>query len=276
MCRSKITAFGKVWLVVFVSLGSVMSAQDLVAVENHTASVSASSGSTSASVISERPWDPALGTVSVTELQHPLSEKGRSILLKAQTALEAGKLPECLQDLDKAMKVSSAVPYVYGLRGAAYLSAGDAARALPDLQRAVQVMPLPGNISNLGYAYLLSGERELGEQMVRRALGFPNAPTQARYLMGLLLLDRKSQLNEACDDLDRARNLTPSVHMALAVCYERNGMEDASNLEIRELLGIARAPMFDFWKHWVASVAAQPHPSAVLGLHVASAPTAQR
>ncbi len=252
MRSSNVSALRKAWLLIFASNGFVVSA------------------------FTDKPFDPGQATVSIAELQHPLSGKAKSILLKAQAALQAGKFPECLQDLDQAMKIPSAIPYAYGLRGAAYLKSGDVAKAIPDLQQVVQVLPLAGNYSNLGYAYLMSGERELGEEQVRRAIESPNAPLQARYLMGLLLLDRKSQTDEACDDLDRARNLMPKVHMALAVCYARDGMEDASNREIRQLLGTARASMFEFWKTWVIAVAAEADPAASLGLRPHSQPTARQ
>jgi len=252
MDGSNVKALRKAWLLIFASNGFIVSAS------------------------TDKPFDPGQATVSIAELQHPLSGKAKSMLLKAQAALQAGKFPECLQDLDQAMKIPSAIPYVYGIRGAAYLASGEVAKALPELQQAVQVLPVPGNYSNLGYAYFLSGDRDLGEEQVRRAIESPNAPLQARFLMGLLLLDRKSETDEACDDLDRARDLMPSVHMALAVCYARDGMEDASNSEIRQLLGTTRASMFEFWKRWVTSVAAEPDPAVAFGLRPHSEPTAHR
>jgi tetratricopeptide (TPR) repeat protein len=206
------------------------------------------------------------GAISVAELQHPLSGKGRSLILKAQIDLRAGKVEACLQDLDQAMKVAAAVPYVHGVRGAAYLLTGRYPDAISELQLAVQVLPLPANFSNLGYAYLLTGDMEQGEQELRRALELHSSPPQTRYLMGLLLLDRRPQNREACEDLQRAQNLMPAVHMALAVCYVRDGNEDAANGQIREVLGPANASMFEFWKKWVSSVGAQPKPSAAFGL----------
>ncbi len=206
------------------------------------------------------------GAISVAELQHPLSGKGRALILKAQTDLRAGKVEACLQDLDQAMKVASAVPYVHGVRGAAYLLSGRYPQAISELQLAVQLLPLPANYSNLGYAYLLQGNEDQGEQELRRALELHSSPQQTRYLMGLLLLDRKPQNREACENLQQAQKLMPAVHMALAVCYVRDGNDDAADGQIREVLGSANASKFEFWKRWVSSVAAQPKPSAAFGL----------
>ncbi len=153
-------------------------------------------------------------TVTVAELQHPLSGKARSLLLKAQTAMQAGNFDECFQDLDMVMKINSAVPYVHGVRGAAYLRQGHVSEAITELQQAVQVLPIPANYTNLGYAHLLSGDEELGEQELRRAIQFPSPLLQARYLMGLLLLDRKPQTTEACEHLRRARDLMLAFFIA--------------------------------------------------------------
>lgn len=219
--------------------------------------------------------DPGRGTISVVELQHPLSSKGRRLILKAQDDLRKGQIGQCFKDLDKAMKVRSAVPYAHGVRGAAYLLAGRTADAIPELQQAVQVLPLPANYSNLGYAYLLNGDADRGERALRQALQLHNAPPQARYLMGLILLDRKSQNAEACGQLFRAQNLMPTAHAALAVCYQRGGQEDAADRQIRDLLGPMHQSEFESWKKWVAALAAQAHPSSVFGVPIQRESTAE-
>jgi Flp pilus assembly protein TadD len=214
-------------------------------------------------------------TITVAELQHPLSGKTRSLLLKAQTAMRRGNFDECFQDLDKAIKINSAVPYVHSVRGAAYLLQGHVPEAVLELQQAVQVLPIPANYTNLAYAYLLSGDVELGEQELRRAIRFHSPLPQVRYLIGLLLLDRKPQVKEACENLQRARDLMPAVHMALAVCYVRDGQEVAANEQIRQVLGPANGSEFEFWRNWVGSVAARPRPSTAFGLYVQPTAKAQ-
>lgn len=212
------------------------------------------------------------GTVSVAELQHPLSRKARSLIFKAQTALHQGNMTECFQDLDKAMKERSAEPYVHGVRGAALLMTGHVADAIPELEQAVQILPLPANYSNLGYAYILNGQAEKGEDLVRRAASSPDSPMQSHYLMGLLQLDSKAHAGDACVDLERAQNLMPAAHMALAVCYAKDGQGNASEGQIRKVLGPQNESWFDFWKKWVTAVAAEPAPAQAFGLHLKPAP----
>jgi tetratricopeptide (TPR) repeat protein len=210
--------------------------------------------------------------ITVAELQHPLSGKGRKLILKAQAELRDGKPDDCLADLDQAERIASAVPYAHGVRGAAYLLEGRFGDAISQLQEAVQVLPLPANYSNLGYAYLLTGDLDRGEEQLRRAVELHNSPPQARYLMGLLLLDRKPQNREACEDLQQAQNLMPVAHMALAVCYERDGKDAAADGQIHQVLGSANAPRFGFWKKWVSLVAAEPRPSIAFGLRAKRQP----
>jgi tetratricopeptide (TPR) repeat protein len=212
--------------------------------------------------------DEPNGPISVAELQHPLTGKGRKLVLKAQADLRARNIDDCFQDLDQAMKVSSAIPYVHGVRGAAYLLSGRLPEAILELQQAVQVLPLPANYSNLGYAYLLNGDSERGEQQLRQALELHNPQPQTRYLMGLLLMDRRTQIREACEVLQQAQNLMPAARVALAVCYVRDGRDDAANGQIRDVLGAANASKYELLKKWVALVAAQPKPSAAFGLHI--------
>jgi Flp pilus assembly protein TadD len=199
----------------------------------------------------------------IMDQEGPFAARQRELSIR-----DDGNFDECFRDLDKAIKINSAVPYAHGVRGTAYLLQGHVPEASSELQQAVQVLPIPANYTNLGYAHLLSGDVELGEQELRRAIQFHSPLPQTRYLMGLLLLDRKPQITEACEHLQRARDLMPVVHMALAVCYVRDGREVAANGQIREVLGPANESKFEFWKNWVSWVAAQPKPSTAFGLRI--------
>lgn len=212
--------------------------------------------------------EAAYGTVSVAELQHPMSRKARTLIQKAQTALRKGNLDECFSTLDQAMKERTAEPYVHGVRGAALLIKGRIPEAIPELEQAVQILPLPSNYSNLGYAYLLSGQVEKGEALVRRAASSPDAPLQSHYLIGLVELDSKAHVGDSCADLERAQNMMPAAHIALAVCYARDGRKYAADGQISKVLGPQNESWFEFWRKWVSSVAAQPAPAAAFGLRL--------
>lgn len=208
----------------------------------------------------------ASGTVSVAELRHPLSGKARALIQKAQMALIAGNVDDCLQELDAAVKERSAIPYIPGVRGEAYLFSGRVPEAIAELRLAVEQLPVSANYSNLGFAYILNGDIDEGEQNLERALELKDV-LQTRYLLGLVLLDLKPRNAEACDQLDRAQNLIPEARVALAVCYERGGSEAAAARQVRDFLGPARESEFDEWKKWVDTVATEARPSGRFGLH---------
>lgn len=126
-------------------------------------------------------------------------------------------------------------------------------------------MPISANFSNPGLAYLLSGDLNQGAQALRHALELGNSP-RTRYLMGLVLLDSKPGIEEACDDLWQARRAGPYATIALAVCYARDGRPSEADAAVRDYFGAQRQPEIRYWQSWVASVAVKPHPSQDFGL----------
>jgi Flp pilus assembly protein TadD len=209
---------------------------------------------------------PAFGPVSVAELKHPLSRKGRSLITKAQKDLHAGKTTDGISELSKALDEPSAVPYAHSLLGAEYLKLGRVPEAISELEDAVQILPISMNYSNLGYAYLLSGDADRGEQDLGRALQLDSSSPQTHFLLGLLLLDRQSRTREACDQLQRAQRAVHNAQVALAVCYERAGQDDAADRLVKAFVGSGDASRIALWKRWVHLVAGQPHPSLAFGL----------
>ena len=213
----------------------------------------------------------AAGSVSVSELQHPLSGKAQALLMKAKSELHEGKFDDAMRILDDATKQPSATVYIPGLRGAAYLLRGNVDDAIPELESAVKLLPVSANYSNLGFAHLLKGNVDRAEQELRHALNLRNSPS-TRYLMGLILLDRKPNVDEACDDLQQGQNVTGVAPMALAVCYARDGHPSAANRVVEEYFGPQQDSQVDYWQAWVATVAKKAHPSEDFGLHFSQQP----
>lgn len=205
------------------------------------------------------------GSVSVSELQHPLSGKARSLLLKAKTDLHEGKIDDCMNVLENAMKERSAIPYIYGVRGAAYLLRGSVDDAIVELEKAVNALPVSANYSNLGFAHLLKGDVDQAEEELRHALNLHNSAA-TRYLMGLILLDRKPSMDEACDDLQQGQSVTAVAPLALAVCYARDGQASAANNLVREFVSSQPDSDLDYWQAWVDTVAGKPRPSEEFGI----------
>jgi tetratricopeptide (TPR) repeat protein len=204
--------------------------------------------------------------VSVAELQHPLSRKGRRLMVKAENDLIAGKNMDVLVELHNALKEPSAVPYAHSLLGAAYLEAGRLPEAISELQQAVQLLPISANYCNLGYAHCLTGDVVQGEKELRQALELDRTSPWTRYFLGVLLLDSKPRNREACEHLERAVRAAPKAHIALAVCYVRVGQEGAADQQVSEFAGRGNESKLVFWKSWVRLIASEPQPSIAFGL----------
>lgn len=212
------------------------------------------------------PPPTAQKAVSIQQLQHPLSRKGRHLLDKVESYLRLGQRARAHQELAQAVKEPSAEPYAHAILGTEYLKDGYAAAAIPELESAARVLPISGVHSNLGYALCLTGQGRRGQQELEEALRLDGGSPQARFLLGVLLLNQKSKDHEAQYDLKVAQAHLRTAHLALAVCHLRRGELEAAQQEIREYLG----PMYDakvmaVWQ-WAAAAAADAHPAAAFGL----------
>lgn len=212
------------------------------------------------------PAAPGGAKVSIAELKHPLSGKGRKLIERAQNDLHSGKTAQGIRTLQGALQEPSAVPYAHSILGATYLQLGRAADALAELEQAVQLLPIAENYSNLGYAHCIMGDMERGKEDLEHALQLDSSSPRTHYLIGLLLLDNKSRSHEACEQLERAKNVR-GAHVALAVCYVRSGESEAADREVRDFIAPSDDIRMRFWRRWVALLAAEARPSLAFGFY---------
>jgi hypothetical protein len=177
------------------------------------------------------------GTVSVRQLRHPLSAKAKRMFIEAQKASAAGEYLKEIQILRGALSDASAEPYARMNIGAAYVRAGRAGLAVPELQEAVRLMPEnTAPRTNLAYALLLTGGIDAAEQEGRRAMRIDRNNSKTRWVMGSILLAKGSSLEEGVEDLRFASRELPKARIALAQFYERSGQKEAAVRELREFL----------------------------------------
>jgi tetratricopeptide (TPR) repeat protein len=177
------------------------------------------------------------GTVSVYQLQHPLSAKAKRMFIEAQKASAAGEYLKEIQILRGALNDASAEPYARMNIGAAYVRAGRASLAVPELLEAVRLMPDDAAArTNLAYALLLTGGIDAAEQEGRRAMRIDRNNSKTRWVMGSILLAKGSSVEEGVEDLRFASRELPKARIALAQFYERSGQKEAAVRELREFL----------------------------------------
>jgi Flp pilus assembly protein TadD len=128
------------------------------------------------------------GTVSVEQLQHPLSRKGASLIRRAQNFAAAGDHGNAIAELRLALKERSAIPYAHSLLGSEYLKINQVPEAIEALEQAVKLMPRSAvNHSNLGYALYLLGDIERAAREVRQALELDRNNERTRHVLSLIV-----------------------------------------------------------------------------------------
>lgn len=138
------------------------------------------------------PVTPPARTVSVEELQHPLSGKAVKMLRRAENFSAMGRHDRAIEQLQAALKEPSAVPYAHSLLGQEYLKINQVPVAITELEEAVKL--LPHNVadhSNLGYALFLEGNLDAGEREVRQALELDRQNSKTKHVLDQILRARR-------------------------------------------------------------------------------------
>ena len=133
-------------------------------------------------------------TVSVEQLQHPVSRKGAKLLDQARNFVAMGRHDRAIAQLLLALKERSAIPYAHSMLGAEYIKTNQIPAAIAELEQAIAVLPrnVP-NHSNLGYALFLSGEFDRAETETRQALELDRNNTTTQHVLSQILAARRSE-----------------------------------------------------------------------------------
>jgi tetratricopeptide (TPR) repeat protein len=136
--------------------------------------------------------EPA-GTVSVEQLQHPLSRKANRLLLQAKNFAAMGDHAKAIAELQLALKEPSAIPYAHSLLGSEYLKIQQVPEAIEALEQAVKMLPRSVvNHSNLAYALLLTGDAQRAEIEARQALDLDRNNAKTRQVLSLITHAREA------------------------------------------------------------------------------------
>jgi len=198
------------------------------------------------------------GTVSVRELQHPMSAKSKRMFAAAQKASEKGEYLKAVDILRGALTDPAAEGYARMNIGVAYVRAGEAATAVPELKEAARLMPGDAVArTNFAYALLLARRVDEAEVEARGALRLDKNNSKARWVLGSILLAKGSRVEEGVEDLRFASREIPKARVLLAQFYERTGQKAEAVRELREFLPQASDQERKTVEQWLSKLTAK-------------------
>jgi tetratricopeptide (TPR) repeat protein len=131
-------------------------------------------------------------TVSADQLRRPLSTKAAKLLRQAQSYGSGGDHDRAIEELNRALKEPSAIPYAHAMLGVEYLKTAQVGPAIEQLELASQMLSHDASIhSNFAYALFLTGDLDRAEREVRRALELDSGNKGAQLVLGYIINARR-------------------------------------------------------------------------------------
>lgn len=130
---------------------------------------------------------PVSGTVSLSDLQHPISKKALHAAIEAQHYSQAHGEVQAMAKLEEAIRIDPGYRDAHTNLGALYARAGRIQDAMTQFQQAMQIGP-PSSIvySNVSWAHLALKQPREAEEFARKALALDPTNTKALYLLNTI------------------------------------------------------------------------------------------
>jgi tetratricopeptide (TPR) repeat protein len=177
------------------------------------------------------------GTVSIRQLQNPVSKNALRSFAKAQRYSDAGDHVKAIEELRRTLPDASATGYAHAILSAEYGRMGQTEAAIAESEAAVRVIPDSSALhTNLAFELSIARRFDRAEDEARQAIHLDRYCAKAHYLLGYLLLARGASPDEAIENLKLARNEVPKSKLLLGQFYARNGKRVAAKQELREYL----------------------------------------
>ena len=195
---------------------------------------------------------PVDGTISVDSLAKPPSRAAIKIMKKAERYSGAGDSAKAIEVLRSAPMDPAGAPYLHSRLGTEYLKSGQYALALPELEAAAHMLPRESvHHANLAYACQMLGQMDRAEAEARVAVSLDHSNPKARFLLGSILLNRPTTLQEAMTNLRFARQEVPSARFLLSQAYLFLGQRDEAQREIQDFLSVATDSQKAAARQWI-------------------------
>jgi Flp pilus assembly protein TadD len=213
----------------------------------------------------QEPEGNSKGMVSVQQALNPLTKEKAEALNRANLQLQSGDKESGRKRLEQALEDPASAGYAHAMLGTAYLKEGKVKVALEHLHEAVRLVPgLVSARSNLGYALGATGEWDLAQKELRKAIALNASDPHPNFVLGVMLLNDAETYHEAKTRLEVAREELPRASLALAVLFEKQQDADAVEREVQRLSQQPAAQ--DALRTWIQAVADLQNPASAFRL----------
>lgn len=167
---------------------------------------------------------PVSGTISVSQLRHPIPKQALRAFAEALKYSEAKNTPLAIEKLEQAIRLAPLYREAHGNLGVQYLRADRNQDAAVQFQQALELGPPDAMLYvNLACAHFLMRDYTRGEDAARKALALGPKSPRVHYLLGTVLAMQRGKELEALEHLQAAALDTPRARLLAAQVWIRIG-----------------------------------------------------
>lgn len=160
---------------------------------------------------------PASGSVSLKELAKHIPRGAKKELQRSDKALQKGDLRQSVAHLLRALEQCADCPQVYNNLGARYLQMGMREDAIDAFRKAVDLDTNSAvTQTNLALALMSARNWTAAEAAAQKALNLDSGSIPARYVMGLVSIERKVCTKQTVEHLRAASMRYARAHLSAA------------------------------------------------------------
>jgi len=198
---------------------------------------------------------PASGTVSAARLQHKVPSKARKEFEKGLEAARKNDSAAAIGHFAKATELDPDFMEAHNNLGVQHLKCDGNETALEEFQKAVELDPaaLSPHV-NLALVLLRMDRPSDAEAAARKAIRLDGSNENARYCLGVALLQQQKSTSEALDNLQRASETIPRARLAIADTLAKRGDVERAKKELRAYLNSGSPPDRRSVETWLAEL----------------------
>jgi tetratricopeptide (TPR) repeat protein len=155
---------------------------------------------------------PPSGGISAARLMYRPPKKARHSFAAAQRLSRSGRYAEAARELEQAVALAPDYANAHSNLGAQYLRMGRYEEAVVQISRAIEVgQPSAPDLANLACAQAALLRVDEAVRLARAALSMDPGYVNAHFVLGMLLVGKRSTMREALSHLAAAADAYPQA-----------------------------------------------------------------